>query len=75
MAKWIALSAPFDYRVPGKRIVVSYAADYTAYMPNAHAEAAIKQGVGVATTKPKGAKVSKGGAVTYEREKPPHDET
>lgn len=73
MAKWIAPSASFDYHVPGKRIIISYAADYTAYMPNAHAEAAIAAGVGAVVKKPAGAKVSKGGAVTYERDEPPVD--
>ena len=67
MAKWIALSAPFDYRVPGGRLMVSYQGGYTAYMPNAHAEAAIAAGVGTVTGRPQGAKVSKSGAVTYER--------
>lgn len=68
MAKWIELTAPFDYKVLGKRIVVSYEADYVAYMPNAHAEEAIKQGVGKPAQKPKGARVAKSGAVTYERD-------
>lgn len=67
MAQWIALTRKFDYPVPGKRIVISYEADYTAYMPNAHAEAAIAEGAGTPVERPKGARVSKSGAVTYER--------
>lgn len=71
MPKWIALSAKFDYRVPGGRAMVSFEPGYTAYMPNAMADAAVAAGAGTVTEKPKGARVSKGGAVTYEREETP----
>ena len=67
MAKWVELTGPFDYRVPGKRAMVSFQAGYVAYMPDAMATACVETGAGRFTDRPQGARVKKDGTVTYER--------
>lgn len=67
--RWIEVTERFDWQVPGKRAVVSFAPGYVARMTQAQADDCVAAGKGRDADRPKGAKVSKKGEVSYEREK------
>lgn len=60
MAKWIELTAKFDYHVPGKRAIMAFPVG-TFYMTDDQAREALRLGRGREAGKPAGVKVEKNG--------------
>ncbi len=63
MERWIETTAQFDWPVPGKRAMLSFAAGNVHRMTNTQADACIAAGKGFDASRPADVKVEKNGKV------------